>query len=63
MFEDNNSKKSIGTVVTYALGNKGNVGYSNYIGDDTPEDDSATHLRIHQNIFFNYQFNKIYASI
>ncbi len=58
-FEDNNEKKSLGTLITYVLGNKGNIGYSNYIGDDTPLADKTSHLRIHQNIFFNYQFNKL----
>ncbi|HET6991341.1 MAG TPA: outer membrane beta-barrel protein, partial [Bacteroidia bacterium] len=54
MFEDNNNKKSLGTLATYALGDKGNFGYSNYIGDDSPQGDTVSHLRIHQNLFFNY---------
>jgi len=59
-FEDNNEKKSIGMLITYALNENGNIGYSNYLGDDTPEEaDSISHFRIHQNIFFNYQFKKL----
>ena len=47
-------------LITYALGDKGNIGYSNYIGDDTPAAaDSISHLRIHNNLFFNYQFGKL----
>ena len=59
-FEDNNEKKSFGALVTYAFSDKGNIGYSNYVGDDAPvESDSISHLRIFQNLFFNYQFNKL----
>ena len=63
MFEDNNKKKSIGMLVTYAFSDAGNVGYSNYIGDDSPETDSITHLRIHQNLFFNYRHKKLKIQI
>ncbi len=59
MFEDNNDHKSLGTVITYLLGEKGNIGYSNYIGDDSPIGDSASHNRIHQNLFFNYEIKKL----
>jgi putative OmpL-like beta-barrel porin-2 len=60
IFEDNNSKKSLGLLVTYALGDKGNIGYNNYAGDDTPDEaDSISHLRIYQNLFINYQFNNL----
>jgi hypothetical protein len=59
MYEDNNDKKSIAVNVTYLLSDKGNLGYTNYVGDDSPVGDSLSHLRIHQNIFFNYQFNKL----
>ena len=63
MYEDNNKKKSLGTLITYALGDKGNVGYSNYIGDDSPQGDPTSHLRIHQNLFFNYQVKKLKIQI
>jgi Putative beta-barrel porin-2, OmpL-like. bbp2 len=60
MYEDNNSKKSIGLLATYALSDKGTIGYSNYTGDDTPDgNDNTSHLRIFQNLFINYQFNNI----
>jgi len=63
LFEDNNEKKSFGALITYALGDKGNIGYSNYTGDDTPiQDDSVetlSHLRIHNCLFFNYQYRKL----
>jgi opacity protein-like surface antigen len=58
IFEDNNRKKSLGLGVTYALGDKGNVGYTNYLGDDSPDKDSLPHLRFHNNVFFNYQLKK-----
>ena len=63
IYEDNNDKKSLGMLVTYALTDKGNVGYSNYIGDDSALGDSITHLRIHQNIYFNYQIKKLKIQI
>lgn len=59
-FQDNNNKKSIGLLLTYAINENGNIGYSNYLGDDTPEDaDSISHFRFYQNVFFNYQLNKL----
>jgi hypothetical protein len=58
LYGDNNKKKSIGALITYNHGNY-NIGYSNYIGDDSPPGDSARHLRIQQNIFFNYQHKKL----
>lgn len=64
MYEDNNHKKSFGMLVTYALGEKGNIGYSNYIGDDTPTSgDTLAHKRIHNNLFFNYEIKKIKIQI
>jgi hypothetical protein len=59
MFEDNNSQKSIGLLATYKLGDKGSIGYSNYTGDDSPEGDAYAHLRIHNNVFFNYKVKKL----
>ncbi len=47
IYEDKNDKKSLGILVTRALTDKGNVGNCNYIGDDSPQGDSITHLRIH----------------
>lgn len=60
LYVDNNSKKSLGLLATYALGDKGNIGYANYTGDDTPTAaDSISHLRIHNNLFVNYQIKKL----
>lgn len=59
MFEENNNKKSLAMSVAYALGDKGSIGYTNYIGDDSRMGDSLTHLRIHENIYLNYQINKL----
>lgn len=59
-FEDNNHKKSIGVLTTYSINDNANIGYSNYFGDDTPEDaDSISHNRFYQNVFFNYQLKKL----
>ncbi len=58
-YEDNNDKKSFGALVTYALGSKGSLGYSNYTGDDSPIGDTVSHTRIHQSLFFNYQVDKL----
>lgn len=59
VYEDNNKKKSFGMAVTYTPGATINWGYSNYIGDDSSPADSIAHLRIHQNLFFNYQAQKL----
>ena len=60
LYQDNNKKKSLGLLATYALGDKGNIGYANYLGDDTPTAaDSISHFRFHQNLFVNYQVKKL----
>jgi hypothetical protein len=60
IYQDNNDKKSLGALITYAFNDKGSIGYSNYTGDDTPvAGDSISHTRIHQSLFFNYQINKL----
>ncbi len=59
IYIDNNSKKSFGMGVTYAISDKAGIGYTNYIGDDSPDGTSASHLRFHENVFLNYQKNKI----
>ncbi len=58
MFIDNNNKKSFGMGATYTFNSDLNIGYTNYIGDDTPPGTTGDHLRIHQNAFLNYQHNK-----
>jgi hypothetical protein len=59
VFVDNNNTKSLGMGVTYAFNDNAGIGYTNYIGDESPPGDLVKHLRIHQNVFFNYQHNKI----
>jgi hypothetical protein len=60
MYEDNNNKKSVGLYACYAFNDNTNIGYTNYIGDDTPlAADTISHLRIYQNIFANYQIGKL----
>jgi len=63
VFVDNNHKKSLGTGVTYALNDNGGIGYTNYLGDDSPTPPSgvtnSSRLRFHNNIFLNYQFSKV----
>jgi hypothetical protein len=59
MYIDNNNKKSLGMGVTYAFTPEAGIGYTNYIGDDTPPGITTNHLRVHQNAFFNYQHNKV----
>jgi hypothetical protein len=59
VFVDNNNKKSFGMGITYALNANAGIGYTNYIGDDSPPGDSVTHLRMAHNLFFNYQYHKI----
>jgi len=63
MLVDNNNKKSFGMGITYTINDYCGIGYTNYIGDDTPPDSTANHLRIAQNVFLNYQRGKIKAQI
>ena len=60
IYEDNNNSKSFGMLVTYALGDKGSIGYNNYIGDDTPSGaDTINHSRSYHNVFVNYTIKKL----
>ena len=63
MFADNNNKKSLGMGITYALGENSGIGYTNYIGDDTPPTDPVMHMRYHNNVFLNYQYKKLKLQI
>jgi opacity protein-like surface antigen len=63
MYVDNNNKKSFGMGITYALGDKGGIGYTNYIGDDTPPGAPTAHLRFAQNVYINYQYKKIKVQV
>ncbi|MEP7195714.1 MAG: outer membrane beta-barrel protein [Saprospiraceae bacterium] len=57
-FEDLNNKKSISITASRVVNDKINIGYSNYLGDDTISD-SLSHFRIYQNAFVNCQLNKL----
>lgn len=63
LIEDNNHKKSLGLLVNYKVDDRINIGYSNYTGDDSPIADTASHLRIHNCAFVNYQSYKFKAQI
>jgi len=57
IFEDNNTKKSVGLGITYLIGDKGNIGYTDYLGDDSPVGSILPHTRFANNLFFNYAFS------
>lgn len=59
LFVDNNNKKSGGMGITYAFTDKVGIGYTNYIGNDSPPEITKAHLHFFQNVFLNAQFNKI----
>lgn len=63
IFDDNNEKKSVGVLAIYTFRENVNIGYSNYIGDDSPTGDSVSHLRFNNNFFMNYQYGKIKIQI
>jgi hypothetical protein len=56
IIEDHNNKKSFGMLATYTFNDNLNIGYSNYIGDDSP--DTLSQLRTYHNIFVNFQKDK-----
>ncbi len=35
------------------------IGYDNYIGDESPNEDTINHLRFYNNVFLNFEKNKI----
>jgi len=59
LYEDNNKKKSLGVLATYAVNDKINFGYDNYLGDDSPVGDSISRLRFYNNLFLNLKFSKV----
>src|SRR5262249_16215166 len=59
LYIDNNKKKSLGFLGTYAINDHVTVGYDNYLGDDTPEGDTINHFRFYNNAFLNFEKNKI----
>ena len=56
-FVENNSRKSVGASVFYNIGTKGSLGYYNLVGDEMPDSIKGSHVRILNNLVFNYQFN------
>lgn len=58
IYADNNANKSFGMLASYTVNDKLNMGYSNYIGDDTPDSIVGSHLRNFENIFLNYEKKK-----
>lgn len=59
LFEDNNRKKSVGLGVTYAINDKTGIGYTNYLGDDSPDSSKTDHTRFANNLFVNYGSDKL----
>ncbi len=55
IYEETNSKKSLGMLITYATDEYGNIGYSNYLGDDNTIPNGESKFRFHQNLFLNQQ--------
>ncbi|OJW77640.1 MAG: hypothetical protein BGO69_07400 [Bacteroidetes bacterium 46-16] len=52
--EDFNKRKSVGLGITYALSDAAGMGYTNYLGDDSPDTAKFAQTRFAQNLFFNY---------
>ncbi|MGZ4060305.1 MAG: outer membrane beta-barrel protein [Bacteroidia bacterium] len=52
---DNNKLKSFGLTLSYALGEKGSIGYYNLIGDESPDNRTSKHVRFLNNLVLNYQ--------
>ncbi|MFI5134431.1 MAG: outer membrane beta-barrel protein [Chitinophagales bacterium] len=59
LYIDNNKKKSLGFLGTYAINDHVSIGYDNYLGDDSPEGDTSKHFRFYNNAFLNFEKNKI----
>ncbi len=57
LYEDNNSKKSLGMLITRTLGENGSIGYSNYLGDDATG--GRSNFRFEHNLFFNQQLGNL----
>jgi hypothetical protein len=51
-----NNKKALGLVVNYALGDKGSLGYYNFVGDMAPDNAPVSHIRFLNNLVFTYRF-------
>ncbi len=59
LFEDNNRKKSLGMLFTYAFNEASSLVYANYLGDDTPDSLHAHHTRFYNNLVYYYDKKKL----
>ncbi|MBK8551129.1 MAG: outer membrane beta-barrel protein [Ignavibacteria bacterium] len=59
LFQDNNNKKSGGFLGSYSFNENVSLAYCNYFGDDSPEGDSIPHFKFVNNIYLNFQKDKI----
>ncbi len=58
IYLDNNKSKSVGLSLSYLLGNKGSLSYYNILGEESPEGTKNKHLRLLNNVVFNYQLTE-----
>lgn len=63
IYNDNNEKKSFGAALSYTFNEHWNIGYTNYIGDDSPPGDNTSHLRVAQNAFVNFQMKRLKVQV
>lgn len=59
IYQETNNSKSVGLAVSYTVNDNLGVGYTNYLGDDTPLGQSQKHLRFLHNVYLNYEKGKI----
>ncbi|MBK9728177.1 MAG: outer membrane beta-barrel protein [Saprospiraceae bacterium] len=59
-FDDLNDKKSFGVLFNYSINKSITLGYSNYLGEDTPSSiDTNSQIRFYQNIYLNANTNSL----
>ena len=63
VFVDNNQQKSFGMGITYVVNDNMGIGYTNYIGDDSPDSVLNSHMRFANNVFVNYQRRKLKVQV
>ena len=59
VFVDNNRKKSLGMLFTYAFDSASSLVYANYFGDDSFDPDTVRHNRFYNNLTFYYDKKKL----
>lgn len=62
-FVATSNKKALGMAINYELGDKGSIGYYNFIGDVSPDSSPISKIRILNNLVFSYQFCKKFKMI